>query len=104
MPKKSSGQGHDTPSIRLQKNYCFACGNNNPEGMRLKFTYDEERHCFVSRFRLASRVQAQSDDCRHDALKRGSVVWLEITDEAVSCADFARSDRVDRRAHWPARG
>jgi uncharacterized protein (TIGR00369 family) len=55
MPKKSSGQGHDTPSIRLQKNYCFACGNNNPEGMRLKFTYDEERHRFVCRFRLGKR-------------------------------------------------
>jgi uncharacterized protein (TIGR00369 family) len=55
MPKKSSGQGHDTPYIRLQKNDCFACGNNNPEGMRLKFTYDEERHCFVCRFRLGKR-------------------------------------------------
>ncbi len=55
MPKKSSGQGHDTPYIRLQKNYCFACGNNNPEGMRLKFKYDKERHCFVCRFRLGKR-------------------------------------------------
>ena len=55
MRKKSTGQGHDIPYIRLQKNYCFACGMNNPEGMRLKFTYDEERDCFVCRFRLGKR-------------------------------------------------
>jgi uncharacterized protein (TIGR00369 family) len=28
---------------------------NNPEGMRLKFAYDEERGCFVCRFRLGKR-------------------------------------------------
>jgi uncharacterized protein (TIGR00369 family) len=55
MPKKSSGRGHDIPEVRLQKNFCFACGNNNPEGMQLKFAYDEERNCFVCRFRLGKR-------------------------------------------------
>jgi uncharacterized protein (TIGR00369 family) len=55
MPKPSTGRGHDTRYIRLQKNYCFACGKNNPEGMRLKFAYDEERDCFVCRFRLGKR-------------------------------------------------
>jgi uncharacterized protein (TIGR00369 family) len=53
MPKKSDG--HDTRYVRLQKNYCFACGKHNSEGMRLKFTYDEDRHCFVCRFRLGKR-------------------------------------------------
>jgi uncharacterized protein (TIGR00369 family) len=53
MPKKS--QGHNTRFVRMQKNYCFACGKDNPEGMRLKFTYDEERDCFVCRFRLGKR-------------------------------------------------
>ena len=55
MPKKSHGHGHDTRYVRLQKNYCFACGKNNPDGMRLKFSYDEERDCFVCRFRLSKR-------------------------------------------------
>jgi uncharacterized protein (TIGR00369 family) len=55
MPKKSPGYGHDTRYIRLQKNYCFACGKSNPEGMRLKFTYDEDRDRFVCRFRLSKR-------------------------------------------------
>jgi uncharacterized protein (TIGR00369 family) len=55
MRKKSPGQGHDTRYVRLQKNYCFACGKNNPEGMRLKFTYNEEQDGFVCRFRLGKR-------------------------------------------------
>jgi uncharacterized protein (TIGR00369 family) len=55
MPKKASGHGHDTRYVRLQKNYCFACGKNNPNGMRLKFTYDEQRRRFVCRFRLGKR-------------------------------------------------
>jgi uncharacterized protein (TIGR00369 family) len=55
MPKKSAGRGHGTQYVRLQKNYCFGCGKNNPEGMRLNFTYDEERDCFVCRFRLSKR-------------------------------------------------
>jgi len=55
MSKKSQARGHDTRYVRLQKNYCFACGKNNPEGMRLKFTFDQERDCFVCRFRLGKR-------------------------------------------------
>src|SRR5207244_11720033 len=55
MSKKASAHGHDTRYVRLQKNYCFACGKHNPEGMRLKFAYDEDRDCFVSRFRLGKR-------------------------------------------------
>src|ERR1700684_2715899 len=55
MPKKSSGHGHDTRYVRLQKNNCFACGKNNPQGMHLNFAYDEERNSFVCRFRLGKR-------------------------------------------------
>jgi uncharacterized protein (TIGR00369 family) len=55
MPRKSHAHGHDTRYVRLQKNFCFACGKNNPEGMRLKFAYDKERDRFVCRFRLGKR-------------------------------------------------
>jgi uncharacterized protein (TIGR00369 family) len=55
MPRKPSAHGHGTRDVRLQKNYCFACGKNNPAGMRLRFSYDEERDCFVCRFRLSKR-------------------------------------------------
>jgi len=55
MPRKASGHGHATRHTRLQKNFCFACGKNNSEGMHLRFAYDEERDCFVCRFRLGKR-------------------------------------------------
>lgn len=52
MSKKHVGRGHVS---RQQKNYCFACGKNNPEGMHLRFSYEEESGRFVSRFRLGRR-------------------------------------------------
>jgi uncharacterized protein (TIGR00369 family) len=55
MAGKKSEAGHNTRYVQLQKNYCFACGKNNPDGMRLRFTYDKERRCFVCRFRLGRR-------------------------------------------------
>ncbi len=55
MTRKPSTRGHDTRYVQLQKNFCFGCGKNNPEGMRLKFSYDEDRDCFVCRFRLGKR-------------------------------------------------
>jgi uncharacterized protein (TIGR00369 family) len=48
-------RGHDTRYVRLQRNFCFACGLNNRNGMRLKFTFDESRNRFVCRFRLTKR-------------------------------------------------
>jgi uncharacterized protein (TIGR00369 family) len=47
--------GHDTRHIQAPSNYCFGCGKDNPEGLRLKFYYDEERKRFVCRFRLSRR-------------------------------------------------
>jgi uncharacterized protein (TIGR00369 family) len=55
MPRKSHAHGHDTRHVKLRKNYCFACGLDNPDGMRLKFTLDEARQTFVCRFRLSKR-------------------------------------------------
>ena len=41
MPKKiPSARGHATKSYPQKKNLCFACGRDNPDGMRLKFTQD----------------------------------------------------------------
>jgi uncharacterized protein (TIGR00369 family) len=63
MPRKSSGHGHDTRYVKLQKNYCFVCGMNNPEGMRLRFLLDEERQTFVCRFRLGKRYTGPPGHC-----------------------------------------
>jgi uncharacterized protein (TIGR00369 family) len=53
MPRKI--HGHETRYVKLAKNYCFVCGMDNPDGMRLKFTLDEARQTFVCRFRLSKR-------------------------------------------------
>jgi len=77
-PKKSQKQpkrAHE-PWVRLQKNYCFACGKNNTEGMRLKFSYDEERDCFVCRFRLGKRYTGPPGHCH------GGIIAV-ILDEAM---------------------
>src|SRR6059036_1991934 len=55
MRKSFTGRGHDTRYVRLQKNFCFACGMSNPDGMPLKFVFDEGRDRFVCRFRLSKR-------------------------------------------------
>jgi uncharacterized protein (TIGR00369 family) len=53
--RKAQGRDHNTRYVQWQRNYCFACGKSNAEGMRLNFSYDEERGCFVCRFRLRKR-------------------------------------------------
>src|SRR5271163_5057305 len=76
MARKKHEAGHDTRNIKLQKNYCFACGANNPDGMRLRFTYDEERDCFVCRFRLNNRYTGPPRHCH------GGII-ATILDEAM---------------------
>ena len=70
------GHGHGTQYVRMQKNYCFACGKNNSEGMRLKFSYAEERDCFVCRFRLGKRYTGPPGHCH------GGII-ATILDEAM---------------------
>jgi uncharacterized protein (TIGR00369 family) len=55
MARTPSAHGHNTRYVRMQKNYCFGCGKDNPDGMRLKFSYDEKLGGFVCRFRLTAR-------------------------------------------------
>lgn len=51
-------------------------GNNNPDGMRLRFTYDEERNCYVCRFRLDKRYTGPPGHCH------GGII-ATILDEAM---------------------
>ncbi len=76
MAAKKSARGHDTRYVQLQKNYCFACGKNNPEGMRLRFTYHEGRKCYVCRFRLDKRYTGPPGHCH------GGII-ATILDEAM---------------------
>jgi uncharacterized protein (TIGR00369 family) len=76
MAAKKHLAGHDTRYMKLQKNHCFACGTSNPDGMRLRFTYDEERDCFVCRFRLGKRYTGPPGHCH------GGII-ATILDEAM---------------------
>jgi uncharacterized protein (TIGR00369 family) len=63
MPRKPEIHGHETRYLKLQKNNCFVCGQNNREGMRLKFILDEARQIFVCRFRLSKRYTGPPGHC-----------------------------------------
>ena len=76
MPRKAQPHGHDTRYVKMQKNDCFVCGMDNPDGMRLKFILDEERQTFVCRFRLGKRYTGPPGHCH------GGVI-ATILDEAM---------------------
>jgi uncharacterized protein (TIGR00369 family) len=71
-----SGAGHDTRYVKLQKNYCFACGTDNPDSMKLRFSYDDESERFVCRFRLGKRYTGPPGHCH------GGII-ATILDEAM---------------------
>ena len=63
MPKKPFPGLPKAASRKPAKNYCFACGKDNPQGMHLKFVYDEDRGCFTCRFRLSKRYTGPPGYC-----------------------------------------
>jgi uncharacterized protein (TIGR00369 family) len=60
---KKVAHGHLTQSLPRKKNFCFACGQNNRQGMRLKFRLDESGHHFVCDFRLGRRYTGPPGHC-----------------------------------------
>jgi uncharacterized protein (TIGR00369 family) len=76
--------GHNTRYMQLQKNHCFGCGTSNPDGMRLRFTYDEERGCFVCKCRLAKRYTGPPGHCH------GGII-ATILDEAMGKVNKLRN-------------
>ena len=87
MATQTQTQGHGTRTVPLKKNYCFACGQDNPEGMHLKFELDGERRHFVSRFRLNQRFTGPPGFCH------GGII-ATILDDAMSKLNKLR-DVVD---------
>jgi uncharacterized protein (TIGR00369 family) len=76
MSEQIPGRGHSTRHLKMQKNYCFACGDDNPAGMFLKFEFDEERRCFVCHLRLDKRFTGPPGHCH------GGII-ATILDEAM---------------------
>ncbi len=52
MSPQVHGKGHHH---KIPRNYCYGCGVDNKEGMRLEFVYDQERNSMVARLRLGTR-------------------------------------------------
>jgi uncharacterized protein (TIGR00369 family) len=56
MAQRKVSHGHN---IKLgsgkPRNHCFACGKDNPDGMKLKFYLDEESRRTVCEFKLSRR-------------------------------------------------
>jgi uncharacterized protein (TIGR00369 family) len=77
MTARAKTHGHGTKSVPLKKNYCFACGKDNPDGMHLKFELDAERKRFLSQFRLNKRYTGPPGYCH------GGII-ATILDDAMS--------------------
>jgi uncharacterized protein (TIGR00369 family) len=59
-----------------KKNYCFACGPDNPDGMHLKFHADPFGKHYSCRFRLGKRYSGPPGHCH------GGII-ATILDEAM---------------------
>lgn len=60
---KKAAHGHLPKSQSKKKNFCFACGQDNREGMRLKFYPDQSVKTFVCNFRLGKRYTGPPGHC-----------------------------------------
>lgn len=73
---KPHKDGHSTAYVQLQKNKCFVCGPDNPDGMHLKFTFDAARERYVCRFKVPARFVGPPGHCH------GGII-ATILDEAM---------------------
>ncbi len=55
MPLKPAPGHSSHPRLKGPQNHCFACGKDNPEGMHLQFTIDEEARLAICHFTLTQR-------------------------------------------------
>jgi uncharacterized protein (TIGR00369 family) len=84
MKKSHSAEGHNTRTMKLPINECFACGPENPEGMHLKFEFDEPHHRATCEFRLAKKFQGPPGHAH------GGII-ATILDEAMGKVNKLRS-------------
>jgi uncharacterized protein (TIGR00369 family) len=63
MSRKLVGTAAKPQALKPAKNYCFACGKDNLQGMHLKFAYDADRECFTCHFRLSKRYTGPPGYC-----------------------------------------
>ena len=64
------------PKLRMKRNFCYICGPDNPEGMRLKFSIDPKDPVVRGTFSLAYRYQGPPSSAH------GGVI-AAVVDEAM---------------------
>jgi len=87
MSKPKPAHGHNIPvpsKSPSRKNRCFACGKDNPHGMKLKFFIDEEARRTVCEFKLTDRYQGPPGHAH------GGII-ATILDEAMGKVNKLRS-------------
>src|SRR5712672_3316601 len=67
-----------------RKNHCFACGHDNPQGMRLKFSLDEESRQAICHFKLTRKYTGPPGHAH------GGII-ATILDEAMGKVNKLRS-------------
>ncbi len=56
MAKRKISHGHAVVGKpKPRKNHCFGCGHDNPQGMRLKFSLDEDSRKAICHFKLSRK-------------------------------------------------
>ena len=63
-------------AAKVARNFCFGCGQDNKQGMRLKFSVDEKEKVARGRFRMAGRYRGSR------AAVHGGIV-ATLVDEAM---------------------
>ncbi len=86
MVKKTHVRGHVPGEMQTKprKNFCFGCGKDNSDGMRLKFVVDADNRRTTCKFRLSKRYQGPPGHTH------GGVIAV-ILDEAMSKINKLRS-------------
>jgi uncharacterized protein (TIGR00369 family) len=86
MPKPKPVHGHVAQGKKSHSalNYCFACGKDNPKGMRLKFYSDEETRRTFCKFKLPRHLQGPPGHAH------GGII-ATILDEAMGKVNKFRS-------------
>jgi len=83
MSTRIHARGHAVKGLHLP-NRCFACGPANPEGMRLKFYFDDSTRRAYCKFRLGRRYQGPPGHAH------GGII-ATILDEAMGKVNKFRS-------------
>jgi uncharacterized protein (TIGR00369 family) len=77
MAKSKHSPGHAIQGKpKPRKNHCFVCGNDNANGMHLKFSLDEEARQAICHFKLSRRYTGPPGHCH------GGII-ATILDEAM---------------------